>query len=360
MFRLIRRIVSWLLVGLVLLAIVLAIPVVYVETACNEPPRDDEYEPIVVDASFDRKEANTYLTYPEWHIVYAYEGMANVLKDSDEHKYDYADSVFGFWKSFCELNRMASQHGAADSSTRTTIHTIGVSFTLEMMLKAAYEETLGRLFASNRGGQKTPQDENAARVAADYARFLHQVPWYKYDFGSAVDALWQEPLTQPVRGWERRLALGGEWKMKSAYAGVIANAVATTSGQAQLRIRSVITGLTAGQLSSIPDVTIVESREHFTVIETPRYRKFTEILLAIAASGGRVLEIAGNDDIMVSLTGVSPLPTESISTHQTILVIDRDGFDGQRILVSVKIPELAPLLTALDGSVLELEHIYDY
>ena len=191
MFRLIRRVISWLLVGLVLLAIVLAIPVVYVETACNEPPRDDDYEPIVVDASFDRKEANTYLTYPEWHIVYAYEGMANVLKDGDEHNYNYADSVLGFWKSFCELNRMASRHGAADSSTRTTIHTIGASFTLEMILKAAYEETLGRLFASNRGGQKTPQDENAARVAADYARFLRQVPWYKYDFGSAVDALWQ-------------------------------------------------------------------------------------------------------------------------------------------------------------------------
>ena len=360
MFRLIRRIVTWLLVVVVVLVIVLAIPVVYVETACKEPAREDDYEPIVANASLDRREANTYLTYPEWHIVFAYKGLANVLKDGHEHNFDYADSVVGFWKSFCELNRMASRHGAADSSTRTTIHTIGVSFTLEMMMKAAYEETLGRLFAGGRDDGKSPQDENAARVASDYAQFLHQVPWYKYDFDSAVDALWREPLTHPVRGWERRLALGTEWKMKSAYAGVIANAVASTTGTAQLRIRSIITGLDAEQLSTIPGIDIVESREHFTIIETPRYRQFTEILQAIAASGGRVLEIAGNDDIMVSLIGTPPLPMDTISEHRTILVIDRDGFESQRILVNVKVPELAPLLVALDGSVLHLEHIYDY
>ncbi|MCP4318653.1 MAG: hypothetical protein GY789_22315 [Hyphomicrobiales bacterium] len=357
--RRIRRIFAWLLVGLVLLAIVLAIPVVYVETACREVPNQDDYEPIVANAAFERSEANTYLTYPEWHIVYAYEGLANVLKNGDEHDFDYTKSVVGFWKSFCDLNRMASQHGAADFSTRATIHTIGVSFTLEMMLKAAYEETLGRLFANNRGAQKAPQDKNAANVAADYAQFLHQVPWYKYDFDSAVETLWNEPLTQPVRGWERRIALGGEWKVKSVYASVIAEAVAAT-GQAQLKIRSVITGMPAKNLAAIPGIVIVESRPHYTVIETPRYRRFTEILKTVAASGGRVMEIAGNDDIMVSLIGPARVLGDSFSQHQVISVLGRDGFDTNRILVSVKIPELAPLLVALNGSALDLEHIYDY
>lgn len=359
MIRRMWRIFAWSLVGLALLVIVLAIPVVYIETACREDPNQDIYEPIVANAAFDRSEANTYLTYPEWHIVYAYEGMANVLKDGDEYNFDYIKSVVGFWKSFCELNRMASQHGTADFNTRATIHTIGASFTLEMMMKAAYEETLGRLFAKSRGVQKAPQDTSAANVAADYAEFLHQVPWYKFDFDAAVETLWNEPLTQPVRGWERRIALGGEWKVKSVYASVISGAVAAT-GQAALKVRSVITGLPAQQLSAIKGVTIVESHPHYTVIETPRYRQFTDILETIAADGGRVMEIAGNDDIMVSLIGPARVLGDAFSQHQVISVISRDGFDTNRILVNVKIPELAPMLVALNGSAMDLEHIYDY
>ena len=137
--RRLLRIIKWLAIALVLLIVVLLAPVAYVETTCRDEPSSDAYRSVLVDPSFLRQEANTYLTYPEWHIVYAYEGLANVLKTSDEHAFGYTGSVVGFWSSFCNLNRIAGRHGGADWPTRLTIHTIGVSFTLEMAAKAAYE-----------------------------------------------------------------------------------------------------------------------------------------------------------------------------------------------------------------------------
>ena len=53
----------------------------------------------------------------------------------------------------------------ADGGTRMMIHIIGVSFTAEMAVKAAYEETIGRLTAFIRGRNKSPQDRAVAAVA---------------------------------------------------------------------------------------------------------------------------------------------------------------------------------------------------
>lgn len=355
--RMILRAAKWLALSLVLLLILLLAPVGYIETFCGAGPQDEVFTPKMTDPAFLRAEANSYLTYPEWHIVYAYEGLANVLKAGDEHEFGYVRSVAGFWSSFCALNREAGRHGGADGATRQTIHVIGVSFTLEMGMKAIYEETVGRLFALVRGVEKSPQDHYAKAMAEDYGRFLHQTPWYKYDFDGAVDALWGEPVTS-LRSWERRLALGGEWKAKAAYARVIAEAVAAT-GQAQLTIRSLIGGLPPADLQAIADVRVIEDRgEDGVLIETPRYRAFTLILQQIAARKATMLEIAGNDDIMLSaLARAAPV---ELGFAKLIADINRDGFVGRRLLLQAKVADLPALFAELRAADLELEHVYDY
>lgn len=355
--RKILRLAKWLALSLVLLVLLLLAPVGYIETFCTAEPEQATFTPKMTDPAFLRAEANSYLTYPEWHIVYAYEGLANVLKTGDEYEFGYTRSVVGFWASFCALNREADRHGGADVATRRTIHVIGVSFTLEMGMKALYEETVGRLFALVRGPEKSPQDRYAAEMAEDYGQFLHQTPWYKYDFDGAVEKLWAEPVTS-LRSWERRLALGGEWKAKAAYADVIAGAVAAT-GQAQLTIRSLVSGLSTADLQAIPDVTVIEDKgADGVLIETPRYRAFTVILQQIAARKGTMLEIAGNDDIMVSALGASVPSQLGFATR--IVDINRDGFAGRRLLLQAKVRDLPALFDELGAAGLELEHVYDY
>ncbi|MDK1489432.1 hypothetical protein QN219_05100 [Sinorhizobium sp. 7-81] len=356
--RIVWKSLKWSIVALLLLVILIASPVAYIEGFCHGEPVEDAYTPLINDPAFRRHEANTYLTYPEWHIVYAYDGLAEALKTGDEHAFDYFSSVKGFWTSTCALTRIADEHGGADSQTRMMIYTIGISFNLEMALKAAYEETIGRVTALLRGEKKTPQDQVAAGMAADYAAFLRQTPWYRYSFDREIGKLWDAPITDPVRGWERRLALGGEWRAKVAYAKMIESAVAATA-PAKLEIRSIISGLPADRLSDIPWVKVVRESDDGVEIETPRYALFTKILTDIAQGGGTIREIAGNDDIMVSVT-VPAGETPAFAIGEAIARVKRGGFATERLLLGLKVEQLADLLRQTPTDDPGLEHVFDY
>jgi hypothetical protein len=351
------KILALFVAAVVVVVLLLLSPAAYVETFCHADPQADSYSPLIRDPAMRREEANTFLTYPEWHIVYAYDGLAEVLKTGDEYRFDYLASVKDFWKADCALTAIADRHGGADTQTRMMVATIGVSFTLEMGLKAAYEETLGRLTAYWRGDQKTPQDIVARDMAIDYAAFLRQTPWYKYPFQPQIDKLWAAPVDEPVRGWERRLALGGEWKAKIAYAGMIADAVAAT-GEAKLTIFSVVSGMPVEALSAMPDVRVVSESANAILIETPRYDRFTHILSEIAKAGGNVREIAGNDQIMVSLT--APASDQAPPPGELIARFPRAGFDSDRLLVLVRITDLAQLLRDRPIADPGIEHIFDF
>ena len=351
------RLLKWALAAVVLMVIGLMLPVGYVEAFCRGEPQPVTYQPVIADPEWQRREANSYLTYPEWHIVFAYDGLASVLETSDEHAFGYLQSIFGFWQSTCALTNVADRHGGADGATRTMVHTIGVSFTLEMLAKAAYEETAGRFFAWLRGPEKSPQDIVSARMAADYAAFLRQTPWYLYDFAGQTTALWAAPLSRPLRGWERRLALGAEWTAKQGYAGLIEGAVAAT-GEAKLSIRSVVSGVDGAGLAAIDGVTVMPGEAGRTIIETPRYARFTRILAAIVARGGTIVEIAGNDEIMVSAT--VPHGTAYDGPGTLMLRLPRTGFDGERLLLTVNMAELTELLARARIGDPGIEHIFDY
>jgi hypothetical protein len=352
------RIAKWPVIVLGVVVVLLLIPVGYVELACRGSSSEQAYRPLITDAAFQRREANTYLTYPEWHMVYAYDGLAEALKTGDEHAFDYFESVAGFWRSTCALMRVADAHGGADRDTRVMIHTIGVSFTAEMAMKAAYEETIGRGTAWMRGRGKTAQDQVVSSMALDYAAFLRQTPWYQYPFMREARKLWAAPAGLSLRGWERRFGIGLEFAAKTAYAKVIGGAVAATA-PAKLIIRSVVAGLDEAQLASIADVTVIGARDGGVEIETPRYDLFTRILVEVARRGGVVKEIAGNDDIMVTLT-VPPGREASLGNATVILRMKRDGFQSDRLLVNVKVSELASLLNANPLGDPGLEHVFDY
>jgi hypothetical protein len=352
-----KRLLKWAGLALLALLVLLVGPIFYVETLCRGGTVTQDYQPTIKDPAFQRKEANSYLTYPEWHIVYAYEGLAETLKTSDEHAFGYTSSVFGFWSSYCALNRVAGEHGGADWPTRRTIYVIGASFTFEMLMKALYEESIGHFTALLRGQTKTPQDEVSRDVAIEYAAFLNQTPWYKFDFEAASTKLWAAPISNTLRGFERRLGLGGEWWAKSKYAAMIGSAVEAT-GVAQLEIRSVVTGLAESDLTSIADVKIIGPTTNGFIIETPRYARFTTILNEIFDKGGKVIEIAGNDDVMLTAVGsnMGALPEGA----ELIADIPRDGFSDRRILLSTEVSQLHTLFVALKQGPLALEHVYDY
>ena len=350
-----KRLIKWLVLALVLLVVIIAAPILYVETSCRGEGIDQAEAQYITDPDWQRPEARTYMVYPEWHIVYAYEGYAAAVADGAPHRFPYISAVKGFWTSLCGLTEKADELGEAGFNSKATIYTIGASFTLEMAFKAAYEETIGRV-ASWFG--PSPQDVVEAEMAADYATFLQQVPWYKYDFPAWSEKLKTAP-TEGLRAWERRIALGLEWGAKTQYAKLIAGAAAGL-GADELEMQVILKDATTTQVAGTNDaIKDVNPRDGIITATMPRYRVFTQIAKDLAAEGANFLEIAGNDDILVSYLG-DAAPT---GPGTVISETSRVGFsrpNAQRFLIATKVTDLAELIRALDGQPGALEHIYDY
>ncbi len=336
------------LILLVLVAVLgLLAPVAWVETMCRGQGAPAAYAAILP-AAEHRPEARTLLTYPEWHIVHAYDDYAAVIATGDPQDFGYLAAIGGFWSSLCVLSEAAPPLGGVDWPTKQMVYTIGVSFTAEMLLKAAYEETLGRIAVAVRGADRAPLDDLSATQAADYAVFLQQVPWYRWDFAADAAAL-RAARGGSFRDRERALALGIEYGAKAAYARVIARAVAGV-GADRLVMRSVVAGLTPDALAAVPGVRVIGGRLEGVEIETPRYRAFTAIAKAIAAAGGDFVEIAGNDDIMFTAV------TAEAGMDGALLSLPRQGRGDVRHLVLVKVAELAARMRA--G--VAVEQVHDY
>ncbi|MCA3443781.1 MAG: hypothetical protein INF52_10490 [Rhodobacter sp.] len=336
---------------LIVLVISLGAPVVYVETLCRGTGTARPYDALISPAHH-RPESRTLLTYPEWHIVHAYESYAKVISHGDPHDFAFLGDIGGFWTSLCALSRIAPEHGGIDGGTKQMVYVIGVSFTAELILKAAYEETLGRLFATLRGPQRAPLDDLSAEQAAAYAAFLQQVPWYKWPFRDDAEAL-RKLAGGTVRDTERRLALGLEYRAKASYADIIAQAVAQTGTDA-LTLRMLVTGADPRQLAGYEGVRVLQVRPEGIEIETPRYRALTHLLQQMAADQVTLVEVAGNDDIL--FTALSNRPAEP----DALFSFARQGFGDYRHLFLVRVPDLAQRLRQMDSSGLTLEHIHDY
>ena len=345
-----RRFGRWLLrfaALMVVLVLGLLAPSAYVELACRGEATPQVAS--ILPPDHRRAEARTLLTYPEWHIVHAYDDYARVIATGDPHDYGFLRGIAGFWSSFCALSQQADTLGTEDGGSRQTVHVIGVSFTAELLMKAAYEETLGRVATWIRGADRAPLDDLSAAQAAAYATFLEQVPWYRWDFRADRAAL-DAAATEAFRDRERRLALGLENGAKAAYAGVIKEAVAGVGADA-LTLRMILTGLE----TPLDGITVIGPRPEGMEIETPRYRALTVLLQEMAAGGADFVEIAGNDDIL--FTTISQTPA---SGPGVIASLPRQGAEDLRNLHLVKVPDLAAHLRALGENGLTLEHIHDY
>ena len=347
MKRLLKRAVGILL----LLVIGLLAPIGYIELACRPEGGGTEYAAILPPDQH-RPEGRTLLTYPEWHIVHAYDDYAKVISTGDPHDYKYLPTIGGFWASLCSLSKASGPHGGFPSEFKSTVYTIGVSFTAELLAKGLYEETIGRVATLIRGETRAPLDDLTAQQAADYAQFLRQVPWYQWNFTQDASDI-TDSATEVFRDHERRFAVGLEYKTKAGYASVIAAGVANMEPDA-LRLRMILTGLGAVDLAAFDDVDVIATRPDGIEIETPRYRALTELLLQWAKAGGDFVEIAGNDDLLFTVT------SEVSNLDEALYSFGRQGYDDTRNLILLPVPELAVALRGLDERGLTLEHIHDY
>ncbi len=342
--------------GLVALA---AAPILYVETACRGAPAGTGGRaPLIADKAWQRDEARTWLTYPEWHIVYSADSFARHLTDRPPSAYPYWRDIRGFWSGYCAVNRPAA--GGAGFSERPMLYTIGLSFSAELLVKAAYENTLGRITEAV-GGWRSADDTYAARVQQRYGAFMHETPWYEFPFGGALSGLWRTSgAGAQFRHWERRLALSAEYGVKAGYATLIGAASGASLGRDERSLRFVARANPAAIAAIDPRLKPVgRIGAQGVVVEAPRYAQFSHLLQRMAAANLDLVEISGNDDIFVTLLSPESASLPAGATQLMAMPLgDRPGWERRG--VAVKVPRLLPMLRAARQSGAEVEHVYDY
>lgn len=314
-----------------------------------------------------RDGGQTYLTHPEWYIVYSSDEYADWLKDRIPSGFPYIASIGQYWTNYREVNRIAGPEFPANWGYQVMLWVIGVSYSVELTLKSLYENTIGRFSEWTAGNRLTEEDRYAHRVAKDYGDFIHIRPWYEYNFGGKLAGLWREtPFwgAHAIRKWERKFFLTAEYSLKSGYGWLIKVGTSAAYEPEDERIQMVVVNW--GKGDSTPDnrIIVLESldRTH-TLVATPRYDGFRDTLLEIAHKDAplEIREVAGNREIFI--TGLAPKEWQYGGSRGRVMYSLPVPTDESRKRIAMRIPnrELIGALRELQREAkVVVDHIYDY
>ena len=309
---------------------------------------------------YKRPEESTYLTYPEWAIVYAAREYAGFVKEERESQFPYWAYIGRFWQDYATMIR-ATSDAPFNFANHQMIAVIGTSHTIEHVIQWAYENTVGRITEWT-SRQRIGVDVYQANVAAEYAAFLDQVPWYQFPYAekrAGLMAVVRAPGEDQVRTSERKLAFGLAYSIKQGYAKAIKSALAATSDPAFLDIHVWAKGPVAQAIAGEPDTTLEKDfGADGAVFVTKRYQVFTDMIPRLIAKGVSFVEIGGNDEILLTVLSNDaiepPAGTRLLFGYQLPAdpAVRRSG-------LTVAVRQLHVVLPALAGQA-RLEHVYDY
>jgi hypothetical protein len=361
------RLVFVLLAGLI--ALTVTAPTVFIAVTCYRPfvqhagLRGETLRATAGVPHYERAGSATFLTLPEWYIVYSTEEYAAFVATRPPSHFPWFRSIAQFWRTYTAACRATRRVYAFEPGVHVMLGVTGVSFSAEQAVKGAYETTLGRV-AEWLGGHDTEEDAVARRTLQEYGRFMHTAPWYEFPFATRLRALWREtPLrgAHLVRKWERRGFLSAEYGTKAVYGRVIRSATGTVRAPEDLRLYA--------WAEDVPDAVFAEGRvkkvrtlgPRSFIVALPRYEQFTGVALDLVHRGARFRDIAANDVIVLSLlappdAGRGLPPQAAVVFEEPVLTSPR----VRRLAVRAPVGALRETVAALEARGATIERLYDY
>jgi len=311
----------------------------------------------VVTPPADRRPADqTYLTVPEWFLVFSPEEYARSLAPArrSPSAFPFAGHIGQFWQSYRDVAAQCAPL-PANGGYHVMIAVIGVSTTVEYALKGIYEGVVGRFTELVSNGADTPEDRLGAKVAQDYVDFIKVRPWYEFDFLTPARQLWGLPADGNIlRRWERRYVLTSEYLVKAGYAQLI-EAGTRSSYDVPIERTIAIMRAPAG-LALPPDTRVLAQDGTRWLIDTPRRQAFQDAAIPLARQGAEFEEIAGNrSEILVTIVASRPPPPGGRVIY-TQAILTQLGLT--RFAVAYPVQRLAGVLR--ETPVANVEHLYDY
>lgn len=304
---------------------------------------------------------NAYLSLPEWYIVYSADEYARVLRDATPSKFSYFRAIGDYWKQYGTSTTLVETSEHNNSGYMTVLRVIGVSFSVENVIKGIYENTIGRLTEWIAGGRQTAEDIYAAKVAQDYATFIYDYPWYDFAYLGVLKGVWtlqnevDYTLFEDIRRLERKIILSLEFAIKTVYAKVIEIATQTKFGKQNDIVYAVVTR---------------DGGKTHELVSAGHYQPFTRLLnkelsREIKNEKFYIVDISGNKKITFTY-----MDKEGEATPVGVKLILRDQeivsyHDGQpeykdRITVEASVVEIVSVYRVLQKRGIEIDHFYDF
>lgn len=303
---------------------------------------------------------NTFLTFPEWFLVYSPSELARYSRTHPLSGMLYYGHILQFWQGYADMCGAVAGRFPFNTGYHVMIWVIGCSTNVEYGLEGLYENAVGAITASM--GGLTDEDRFAAESLQRYVEFLSIAPWYRFNYLGELRSLWTTtPLggNNPVRKWERRYYLTTVFLAKAIYGWAMQKASESAYG-----VESEVTSVVIDHLPSGPLPTGAQVGESWpdgsVRLLLPRYAAFADAAAVLAAQGVNFQEIAGNrGSIMLSVLAPfsqrRTLAGWPVALTQPILTDPPQ----ERFALIVPIASLSATLRELRGSV-QLEHIYDF
>lgn len=329
----------------------------------------DKYNPFINDRierkretikGYYRDEAQSFLTVPEWYLVFNPKEYADFLeKGNNPSDFPFYASIDEYWRLYDRSMKLVSAAYAENEEYNTMLNVIGVSITMEYTAKMLYENTIGRVFSWFSNGTHSDEETMITEAQRAYSNFIYDKAWYEFEFMPWVKKIWNISNTAEsnwFRKMERTLFFTCEFTFKAGYAKLIEWAAKSSYETPVTEIYLLIT--TQDTLSTSQDLKILYEQGKKKLISITRWGVFTKTILNLAENVD-IKEIGGNDEIVVSV--LLPDSKNGFSNDKllyTSRVVTEDNIERQVYLLPVG--RLLSFVNEAKATGVEIEHIFDY
>jgi len=305
----------------------------------------------------------TFLTYPEWFLVFSPAEQADYFKTHTSTTFPYLKHVDQLWGGYGVMYDQIKDNFPFNTGYHVMIWVIAGSTTVEYGIKSFYETIIGRITDTSPNEEMTAEDKFNANYERSYVKFIDALPWYEYDYNHQLKSLWSNTtFSGPnlLRKLERRYYLTTELLIKSGYSWLIGFGTRSAYETASLQTAVVMDRLPPG-VDTIAFMHNIKVLPNGTVLANlPRYAEFNTAVGKLAKNGVAFNEIAGNKGaiMLTVLTDRSLNVTDNCKVLFSQPIFTKPGLNRIALITTVR--NLSATVKSLFDDKVTIEHIYDY
>ena len=323
---------------------------------------DDILSEINLLKKYKRGEEQSYLGLPEWYIVFNGDEYAAYLEKNNPSGFPYWQSSKEFWHLKSQVKDIIKDKYPTNMGYEVMLWVIGSSYSIELLIKGLYENTIGRATEALTSAAGTDEDRLIQKFHQQYADFVHVYPWYEFSFFMRLKEFWAESSLvgeNMIRKWERKLFFSIEYLAKSLYSLLIKFGTQLSYEPEATEIYAVIEDH-HDQLKAFSNIKIIKSSGAINLVLMPRYDDFRKLANQFSQTNLKFVEIAGNRKIF--LTAIADKSADFTFDSGDVVGLSNVPTDSnkERLLISTSVASLTDILSTLQLRKINVEHIFDY